>query len=110
MSNRRYSSVLIAVLFAVTILPTLTVAQVKVKSFAATGPPAFVTGHFGGAVNAVSDAALRASAKSALQGIVIEHFGAAGNEETIERPIGLIPLSSQARLCVGTTRIGNLDL
>jgi len=31
-------------------------------------------------------------------------------ELTIDRPIGLIPLSSQVRLCVGTTRIGNLDL
>jgi len=29
------------------------------------------------------EAALRASAKSALQGIVIEHFGAAGNEEMV---------------------------
>lgn len=83
MSNRRYSSVLIAVFFAAAILPALTIAQVKVKSFAVAGTPAFVTGRFDGAVNAVSEAAIRASAKSALQGIVIEHFGAAGNEEMV---------------------------
>jgi len=80
MSNRRYSSVLIAVLFAVITLPAFSIAQVNVKSVTAAGTPAFVTGHFNGAVNAISEAALRASAKSALQDIVIEHFGAAGNE------------------------------
>jgi len=83
MSNRRYSSIWTAVLFAVTILPGFTIAQGNGKNFRADGTPAFVTGHFGGAVNAVSEAALRASAKSALQGIVIEHFGAAGNEEMV---------------------------
>jgi len=81
MSKRRYSSVLIAVLFAVIFLPALSIAQVNIKSFTAAGIPAFVTGHFDGAVNAISEAALRASAKSALQGIVIKHFGGAGNEE-----------------------------
>ena len=82
MSNRRYSSILIAGLFAVIILPGLAIAQGNGKSFRADGTPAFVTGHFG-AVHAGSDATLRASAKSALQGIVIEHFGAAGNEEMV---------------------------
>jgi bacillolysin len=83
MSNRHYSFVLIAVLFAVITLPALSIAQVNVKSVTAAGIPAFVTGHFGGAVNAISDAALRASAKSALQDIVVEHFGAAGNEKMV---------------------------
>jgi vibriolysin len=66
----------------VIILPGLAIAQGNGKSFRADGTPAFVTGHFG-AVHAASDATLRASAKSALQGIVIEHFGAAGNEEMV---------------------------
>ena len=82
MSNRCYSSLLIAGLFAVLILPALTMAQVHGKNFRPDGTPAFATGHFG-AVNTLSEAALRASAKSALQGIVIEHFGAAGNEEMV---------------------------
>jgi len=82
MSNRRYSSILKAVLLAVITLPGLTVAQGNSKNFRTDGTPAFVTGHFG-AVNVVSDAALRASAKSALQDVVIEHFGAAGNEEMV---------------------------
>jgi Zn-dependent metalloprotease len=64
-------------------LPVPTFAQVNVKSFTAAGTPAFVTGRFDGAVNAVSEAALRASAKSTLQSIVMEHFGAAGNEEMV---------------------------
>ena len=85
MSNRRYSSVLIAVLFSVIILPEFTVAQGNGKNYRADGTPAFVTGHFG-AVNVVSDAALQASAKSALQDVVIQHFGAAGNEEMDHRP------------------------
>lgn len=83
MSNRRYSSALIAVLFAVSIQPALAVAQGNGKNFRADGTPTFFTGHFDGAINAVSEAALRASAKSALQGVVIEHFGAAGNEEMV---------------------------
>jgi len=83
MSKRRYSSVLIAALFAVIFLPALSIAQVNVKSFTVAGIPAFVTGHFDGAVNAISEAALRASAKRALQGIVIKHFGAAGSEEMV---------------------------
>jgi Zn-dependent metalloprotease len=87
MSNRRHSFVFIAVLFAVLILPAFAIAQVNVKSFAAAGTPAFATGHFG-PVNAASEAALRASAKSALQGIVIEHFGAAGNEEMVVTKVG----------------------
>ena len=82
MSNHRYSSILIAGLFAVIVLPGLAIAQGNGKSFRADGTPAFVAGHFG-AVNAVSKASLRASAKSALQGIVIEHFGAAGHEEMV---------------------------
>jgi Zn-dependent metalloprotease len=87
MSNRRYSFVFIVALLAVLILPAFAIAQVHVKKFAAAGTPAFATGHFG-AVNAVSKAALRASAKSALQGIVIEHFGAAGNEEMVVTKVG----------------------
>ena len=87
MSNRRYSFVCIVALFAVLILPAFAIAQVHVKSVAAAGTPAFVTGHFG-PVNAASEAALRASAKSALQGIVIEHFGAAGNEEMVATKVG----------------------
>jgi len=83
MPNKHYSSVTIAALFAVIILPALAIAQVNVKSFAATGNPTFVSGHFDSAINAVSEAVLRASAKSALQDIVIEHFGAAGNEEMV---------------------------
>jgi vibriolysin len=87
MSNRRYSFVFIVALFAVLILPAFAIAQVNGKSFAAASTPAFVTGHFG-PVNAASEAALRASAKSALQGIVIEHFGAAGNEEMVVTKVG----------------------
>ncbi len=82
MSTRCYSSILIAGLFAVLILPGLAIGQGQGKNFRPDGTPAFVTGHFG-AVNTLSEAALRASAKSALQGIVIEHFGAAGNEEMV---------------------------
>ena len=83
MSNRRYSSILIALLFSMVTLPGLTIAQGNGKNFRADGTPAFVTGHFDGAVNAVSEAALRASAKSALQGVIIEHFGATDNEEMV---------------------------
>jgi bacillolysin len=83
MPNRRYLLLLNAVIFAVIILPGLTAAQGNGKNFRADGTPAFVTGHFDGAVNAVSEAALRASAKSALQRVVIEHFGATGNEEMV---------------------------
>jgi bacillolysin len=83
MSRRYNSSVLVAVFFAGIILPALTIAQVNVKSFTAAGIPTFVTGHFDGAINAVSGAALRASARSAIEGIVIEKFGAAGNEEMV---------------------------
>jgi len=82
MSTRRYSSILMAGLLAVLVLPGLALAQGKGKSFRADGTPAFVTGHLG-AVHAGSDATLHASAKSALQGIVIEHFGAVGNEEMV---------------------------
>jgi len=82
MSHRRNSFIFIALLFAVLILPALTMAQGNGKNFRADGTPAFITGHFG-VLNALSEAALRASAKSALQGIVIEHFGAAGNEEMV---------------------------
>ena len=83
MSNRRYPSMLfVAVLCMVFVLPEVIMAQVNSRSLRANGSPAFVTGHFG-AVNALSDAALRTSAKSALQGLVIEHFGASGNEEMV---------------------------
>jgi len=82
MSNRRYSSILIAGLFALIILPGLAMAQGQGKSFRADGTPGFVNGHLG-AVHAASEATLRASAKSALQGIVIKHFGAAGNEDMV---------------------------
>jgi len=82
MSNRHYSFILIAGLFALISLPGLALAQGQGQGFRADGTPAFVTGHFG-AVHAASEATLRASAKSALQGIVITHFGAAGNEEMV---------------------------
>lgn len=82
MSHHRYLSIFFTVFFAVILLPGLSFAQNAAKGFRPDGTPRIVTGNFG-AVNALSKAALRASAKSALQSIVAEDFGAVGNEEMI---------------------------
>ncbi|MFN2201572.1 MAG: M4 family metallopeptidase [Caldilineaceae bacterium] len=58
----------------------------NVKHTGAGGRPAFVSGLLG-SVDAISRAALRASAKSALQNVLIEHFGAEGNEEMIDTKV-----------------------
>jgi len=84
MPSPSYSSI-ISALFVVgaTLLPTLSNAQVHAKNSNANGVPAIVTGQLG-ALDAISNkAALRASAKSALQAILIDHFGADGNEEMV---------------------------
>ncbi len=85
MSNRRYPSIVIAVLLAVIVLPALASANVKVKGFAADGTPSIVTGELGtiDAANAKSKASLRASAAGVLQDALMRHFGAAGNEEMV---------------------------
>lgn len=73
---------LAAVLLTAILLPAFAGAQGHINSLGTAATPAFVNGYLG-TVNAASKAGLRAAAKSALEGILIEHFGADGNEDMI---------------------------
>ena len=84
MSHHRYPSIFIVALLAMLLVPAFASAKVKVLSAAADGTPSFITGDFGAIdVGDKSGPALRASAATALQGILMQHFGAAGSEEMI---------------------------
>ncbi len=79
----RYPSVLLAALIAVLLLPA-TAAAVNVVDKAADGTPRILKGELGSLrMDLKARGALEASAQGALQGILAEHFGAAGNENMI---------------------------
>ena len=79
----RYSSVLLAALLAVLLLPAVA-AAVNVIDKAADGTPRIIQGDLGSLrMNLKAQGALEASATGALNGILTEHFGAAGNEDMI---------------------------
>lgn len=82
MPNRHLSSVLAAGLLVAALLPAPTGAQENIKNLGLASTPTFITGKLG-SVDALSNAALRASATSALEGILTEHYNADGNEEMV---------------------------